>query len=1424
LEFQGEPNAALSGITNGTVIATTRGYMGELISVLATNISEGEADILLSKQMYDYPEDDTYKLSPTTVFLDGTSNQVVYGCCGIDSMIHRDGSIVYFEYDALKRRTSTARAGITNTVSYDPSGNILAEVQTGTGASQETLSQFEYDLAGRTTNEVNSLGGVTSMSFFYDASGGFVKTNLLPDTGQSVESYYRDGRLKGITGTASHPMLYEYGVETQDSKYRYYEKATVLDRSGSSTSEWTKRFFDGAQRNYRTEFAKSSSPYPAITRTYNALGQLETQQDPDGLTSIYEYSSEGELEISATASNPGTNAVNIEHDRIVKRVRDVTTISSDDVVRLRTYAWLTNVSGLSNLVHEQRISTDGLKRWDIAYNSVTNLAITSYPGSGWQVVSNITSDGSVVVRSNYYGRLISSFTGASGGTPIKLLTYSYDEHGRLASLHDARNGTTTVSVNAANLLESVQTPIPGDGSAYQRTIYTYDGLGRMTNSVMPDGERISYQYLPSGELSQIYGSRTYPVAYDYDSQGRLTAMTNWSNFASSSGERVTSWFYDGYRGYLTNKTYPNTNGPTYTYSDGGRLESRIWNRGITTYYTNDAAFGNLIGIGYSDGMTPHVAYELDRAGRRTGVETTGTSSVEVSQLLNHAGQVVILSHSSGLFSGSVVSNEFDGLLRRMTLNWSTNGNQVFTNEFRYDPFSRFSNVVNGVYLANYSYHPNSSLLDESAWSNDGAERLIESRQYDFLNRIQVLSQSTNTSSLSSSRYEYNKANQRTLQRQHDGSRWSYAYDSLGQLSVGKRYWGDGTPVAGQQFAYTYDDIGNRLTASAGGDSQGNDIRTAVYEPNEANQYTNRTVSGTVDIIGIANAQSEVEVNEESTYRYGEYYQAALTEDNSSSAVYPDFEVIAELDSVFSTNSGNIFIPLTPQVFSYDADGNLLTDGRWTYSWDAENRLTSLIALDGIPSASSNASYYAYDDWGRRISKVVSNWTGSAWALGDDLRFLYDGWNLIAELDSDGAPVRTYTWGQDLSGTLQGAGGVGGLVAMTIHVGHDAGTYFYVYDGNGNVVALVDASDGVIVAEYEYDPFGGLIRATGDLALENRFRFSTKYYDDESDLLYYGHRFYSPSLGRYLCRDPLGEKPAISLYSQCLNNLVTYVDPLGLNQEGGHYYTTYIAGVIAGQNSSSTRSLAFYSQLPDELLTTTAWHNAWETAPKVALNAVTGGIANPTFDRLQRFLHSLDGGQAVPRRNCLRDMLQDSTLKDWERGFLIHALGDAYAHSYYDTHRFLFFTSPGQIPDPPIPNPNFGKEVLYEAPFGHGRHFSAPDKVLNNVDLYSRYLLDITYTLNDGPLSLEQVKRVNEVIDVISSWSSDISLNRENRNFRDLAITSYNYPDSGYSPETTKAQAKGVLWSTTARKLGYDLPSERDIWALICRIKNKCGAK
>jgi len=161
---------------------------------------------------------------------------------------------------------------------------------------------------------------------------------------------------------------------------------------------------------------------------------------------------------------------------------------------------------------------------------------------------------------------------------------------------------------------------------------------------------------------------------------------------------------------------------------------------------------------------------------------------------------------------------------------------------------------------------------------------------------------------------------------------------------------------------------------------------------------------------------------------------------------------------------------------------------------------------------------------RQTSYVLTN---GVWQAVEDLKLVSDPLLFgrhIAELNAtNNALVRAYIWGLDLSETLGGAGGVGGLLWVRVATGPAAGTHFVCYDGNGNVWNLVSASTGTETARYEYGPFGESIRATGPLAKANRFRFSTKYQDDGGDVIYYGYRYYSARIGRWLTGDPLGDE-------------------------------------------------------------------------------------------------------------------------------------------------------------------------------------------------------------------------------------------------------------------------------------------------------------
>ena len=464
-------------------------------------------------------------------------------------------------------------------------------------------------------------------------------------------------------------------------------------------------------------------------------------------------------------------------------------------------------------------------------------------------------------------------------------------------------------------------------------------------------------------------------------------------------------------------------------------------------------------------------------------------------------------------------------------------------------------MADGVNTVAYSYLANSPLVTNIWFTNNTTLRMTTTKNYDLLNRLTGTTSAAGGSNVAVFNYAYNSANQRTTITNVDNSRWVYQYDSLGQVISGKKYWSDGTPVAGQQFEYGFDDIGNRKTTGAGGDAVGGRLRLASYTNNAINQITGRSVPGFVNVLGTAKTNATVSIwgdngGFSATSRKGDYFRGELAATNTASALWLSITNLAVLNNgasadIVTNTVGKMFVPKTPEVFYYDLDGNLTNDGRWVYAWDAENRATSFTRNSSAPTGSRVKLDCQYDSRSRRTQKIVSTWNGSSYVAQSTNKFVYDGWNLVAILDHQSSILYSFNWGTDASGTMQGAGGVGGLISMTVHQGTNAGTYFYCYDGNHNGATLVNATNGAIEAVYELDAFLRVLRATGRLAFVNPFVGSTKFCDWETGLLYYGYRYYDPDTGRWPNRDPIGEMGGNNLYRFVRNNAISRFDSFGL---------------------------------------------------------------------------------------------------------------------------------------------------------------------------------------------------------------------------------------------------------------------------------------
>lgn len=477
--------------------------------------------------------------------------------------------------------------------------------------------------------------------------------------------------------------------------------------------------------------------------------------------------------------------------------------------------------------------------------------------------------------------------------------------------------------------------------------------------------------------------------------------------------------------------------------------------------------------------------------------------------------------------------------------------------YGYDVAGRLANVAFLGLTNSYSYGQNGQIT-----GSDIPGRLAVAKGYDGFNRLAGITNSTSGGTVSGFAYAHNALGQRTNMQMHlpepDGaSEWHYQYDAIGQLSNAWKT-ANGAIVPGRHFGYAHDDIGNRIRTVRSHNASDLVLGPAPevvsdYIANLLNQYAERTVPAYAEVSGAARLDAVLSFQNLATGariragRNESWFHAYMPltgneagpvtnvvrmtgvlpgqgpTEPSKAARYPGGN-----DLIYTNQTFTLSAMKTPQAFAYDDDGNLLADGQFAYSWDGENRL---VAATNEAIVVRNA----YDHLGRRISQVVEGVSTNY--------FIYDGWNPVADIGVEGSSISTnmQVWGLDLSGTIQGAGGVGGLLATV----RDGKTCLVGMDGNGNLINLVDAVDNSVDATYEYGPFGEVLRATGPAAAENPWRFSTRYTDAETGLVMFPARPYSATLGRWLTRDPLEEIGGENLYRFCANNLVNTVDPWGL---------------------------------------------------------------------------------------------------------------------------------------------------------------------------------------------------------------------------------------------------------------------------------------
>jgi RHS repeat-associated protein len=226
---------------------------------------------------------------------------------------------------------------------------------------------------------------------------------------------------------------------------------------------------------------------------------------------------------------------------------------------------------------------------------------------------------------------------------------------------------------------------------------------------------------------------------------------------------------------------------------------------------------------------------------------------------------------------------------------------------------------------------------------------------------------------------------------------------------------------------------------------------------------------------------------------------------------------------YAVNGLNQYTTAGSTGFSYDANGNLISDGTNTYTYDVENRLVSA-------TAGAVATTLTYDPSGR-LFEAIKKTSG---VTNSDTRFVYDGDALVLEYDANGTVTNRYVHGTNAAADdpLVWYAGSTLTTAHFLHADHE-----------GSIVAVTDGT-GAKYAINTYDEYGNPVFSGSQSTNTGRFQYTGQAWLNELNLYYYKARFYSPGLGRFLQTDPIGYSGGINLYAYAGDDPKDSVDPLG----------------------------------------------------------------------------------------------------------------------------------------------------------------------------------------------------------------------------------------------------------------------------------------
>ncbi len=719
----------------------------------------------------------------------------------------------------------------------------------------------------------------------------------------------------------------------------------------------------------------------------------------------------------------------------------------------------------------------------------------------------------------------------ANGQPF--LTSTYGADGRIETVTDSANHTTTIDLDLAARTETVTSP-----SGRLVTINSYDTFGNLART------------------DQTGDGRTLTWRYGYDPDGR-------PNQTIDPLGHETSAVWDDH-GNLTDVTDANHQTIHYTYGEFGELLTRVEPGSLTTL-RNTFVDGNLTDVEAAGGVAYHYDYDGSRVSSvrdSTGssIAFTYTPDGQVASATGDDGRARLFTYDG---SGRMLTIQEPGGTATTTLGYDAAGNLasvrdglIHTHSYDYDPFDRLTKDTDALGRAIlYTYDGDGRLLTRRDRNGD-----TTTYTYDADGRLA-------TSTLPGgvvTTYEYDAFGQLTRAANPD-SVVEYTYDDDGNIASQHTFGTATSPQPDVTLAYAYDprDAPSSVTGPAGTVRYSFDERyrlDAVRDPagdlfdlgyDAADRLTSLTRPNGVTDTLTWNSGNELldrtsrlgsTVLASSAYTYdGGDRRATLTDlagshgftlddqDRLTAATHPAgsglpaesyaYDAVGNRTSWSGNPAASVAYDNTDRLlrdarfdYTYDGAGDLIrkversTGAATTYDWNADGRLVAVHLPD------SSTIRYRYDALGRRIEVADG---------ASITRSVYDGANVALEYDGSNALTAAFVTSV-----------TAGTPFETIR---GAQRTYPIEDGLGSAIASTDQS-GAVVARYTYGAFGQPGPSSA-----GTYSYTGYTWDARTGLYYARARYYDPGIGRFISPDPL---PSINPYPYVDNDPVDLIDPFG----------------------------------------------------------------------------------------------------------------------------------------------------------------------------------------------------------------------------------------------------------------------------------------